>query len=71
MTSGGDGETGPPPLKARTRDDYLAMIEPARTANKAVYMAPETEKLMVPPEMVGNDIRRVRTRLFTSFKTGL
>lgn len=47
------------------------MIEPARTANKAVYMTPETEKLMVAPEMVGNDIRRVRTRMFTSFKTGL
>lgn len=47
------------------------LIEPARVANKAVYMTPETEKLMVPPEMVGNDIRRLRTRLFTSFKTGL
>ena len=47
------------------------MIEPARTANKAVYMTPETEKLMVAPGMVGNDIRRVRTRMFTSFKTGL
>jgi putrescine transport system substrate-binding protein len=47
------------------------LIEPARTANKSVYMTPETEKLMVPPDMVGNDIRRLRTRLFTSFKTGL
>ncbi len=47
------------------------LIEPARTGNKSVYMLPEDEKRMVMPDMVGNDIRRVRTRLFTSFKTGL
>ncbi len=47
------------------------LIAPERVANKSVYMTPEDEKRMVPPEMVSNDIRRLRTRLFTSFKTGM
>lgn len=39
-------------------------------ANKTVFMSAEDLGKMVPPEAVNNDIRRLRTRLFTTFKTG-
>jgi putrescine transport system substrate-binding protein len=39
-------------------------------ANKAVFMPPADLARMVPPDVVPPDIRRLRTRLFTSFKTG-
>jgi putrescine transport system substrate-binding protein len=34
-------------------------------------MSPEDLAKMVPPEAVSSDIRRLRTRLYTTFKTGL
>ncbi len=40
-------------------------------ANKAVFMKPEDLARMVPPNSVPIDIRRLRTRLYTTFKTGL
>ena len=46
-------------------------IKPEVRANKAVFMAPEDLAKMVPPEAVSSDIRRLRTRLYTTFKTGL
>lgn len=45
-------------------------IKPEVAANKTVFMTPEDLSKMVPPEAVNNDIRRLRTRLFTTFKTG-
>jgi putrescine transport system substrate-binding protein len=39
--------------------------------NKTVFMSPEDLARMVPPEAVSSDIRRLRTRLYTTFKTGL
>jgi len=39
--------------------------------DKTVFMTKEDLAKMVPPDSVNNDIRRVRTRLYTTFKTGL
>jgi putrescine transport system substrate-binding protein len=46
-------------------------INPDVLANKTVFMKPEDLSKMVPPDMVPSDIRRLRTRLYTTFKTGL
>lgn len=46
-------------------------IKPAIRSDKTVFMTPEDLSRMVPPDMVPNDIRRLRTRLYTTFKTGL
>lgn len=46
-------------------------IKPDVRANKTVFMGPEDLAKMVPPEAVSSDIRRLRTRLYTTFKTGL
>ena len=46
-------------------------INPDVLANKTVFMKPEDLDRMVPPDMVPSDIRRTRTRLYTTFKTGL
>ncbi len=46
-------------------------IKPEVANNKAVFMSPEDLSHMVAPDAVSSDIRRVRTRAYTSFKTGL
>jgi putrescine transport system substrate-binding protein len=46
-------------------------IKPEVANNKSIFLSPADMAKMAPPEAVGNDIRRLRTRLFTSFKTGL
>jgi putrescine transport system substrate-binding protein len=46
-------------------------INPEIRANKAVFLDGEVLGRMVPPDSVTTDIRRLRTRLFTTFKTGL
>ncbi|WP_034410537.1 polyamine ABC transporter substrate-binding protein [Derxia gummosa] len=38
--------------------------------NKTIFLAPEDTKKMIAPDTVSQDIRRVQTRLFTSFKSG-
>jgi putrescine transport system substrate-binding protein len=47
------------------------LIKPEVLANKAVFMQADDLAKMVPPDAVSNDIRRLRTRLYTTFKTGL
>ena len=46
-------------------------IAPETLNDKTVFMTKEDLAKMVPPDAVNNDIRRVRTRLYTTFKTGL
>ncbi len=46
-------------------------INPEARGNKTVFMSPDDLARMVPPEAVSSDIRRLRTRLYTTFKTGL
>lgn len=47
------------------------LIDPAIFGNKNVFYSPEDMAKMVPPDAVSNEVRRVRTRAFTSFKSGL
>lgn len=54
------------PVKASAK-----YIKPSVAANKAVFMPPKDLERMVPPDMVAPDIRRLRTRLYTRFKTGI
>jgi putrescine transport system substrate-binding protein len=46
-------------------------INPEILGNKTVFMNAQDLATMVPPEAVSSDIRRLRTRLYTTFKTGL
>jgi putrescine transport system substrate-binding protein len=39
--------------------------------NPTVFLAPAEMARMVPPDSLNNDMRRLMTRTFTSFKTGL
>ena len=54
------------PTLAKTK-----FISPETLNDKTVFMTKEDLANMVPPDAVNNDIRRVRTRLYTAFKTGL
>ena len=47
------------------------LIRPEIYANKGLFLSPEDLEKMVPPDAVSSDIRRLRTRLYTTFKTGL
>lgn len=47
------------------------LINPDTLADKTVFLTKDDLAKMVPPDAVNNDIRRVRTRAYTSFKTGL
>ena len=48
-----------------------ALIRPEVVTNRAVFLQGADLAKMVPPNMVGADVRRLRTRLFTTFKTGM
>jgi putrescine transport system substrate-binding protein len=52
----------------RAADQY---VKPEVLANRALLARDEDLAKLVPPDAVANDIRRLRTRLYTSFKTGL
>ena len=49
----------------------LKFVRPEVANNKTVFLTHDDLGKMVAPDAVNNDIRRLRTRLFTSFKTGL
>jgi putrescine transport system substrate-binding protein len=40
-------------------------------ANPTVFLSPADLKLMIPPDALNNDMRRLMTRTYTQFKTGL
>jgi putrescine transport system substrate-binding protein len=46
-------------------------VRPDIAANRALLVQGGDLEKLVPPNAVGNDIRRLRTRLYTAFKTGL
>ncbi len=52
----------------RASDKYA---RPEVVANHALLVRGEDLDRLVPPDAVSNDIRRLRTRLYTTFKTGL
>ena len=47
------------------------LIDPDTLGDKSVFLSPEDLSKMATPDAVSNDIRRVRTRLYTTFKTGM
>ncbi|MBK9517937.1 MAG: polyamine ABC transporter substrate-binding protein [Anaeromyxobacter sp.] len=48
----------------------LPFVTPEVAADKTVFPSPEDMKRMAMPDVLGNDIRRHMTRLYTKFKTG-
>jgi putrescine transport system substrate-binding protein len=46
-------------------------IKPEVASNPTVFLPPADLKNMVPPDGLNNDLRRLITRTYTSFKTGL
>jgi putrescine transport system substrate-binding protein len=52
----------------RAADKY---IKPEVMANRLQLVEGDNLEKLVPPDAVTNDIRRLRTRLYTTFKTGL
>lgn len=46
-------------------------VKPEVANNPSVFLSSEDLKKMVPPDALNNDLRRLMTRVFTSFKTGL
>jgi len=46
-------------------------IDPDTLNDKSIFITKDDLARMVAPDAVNNDIRRVRTRLYTTFKTGL
>ena len=47
------------------------LIDADTLGDKSVFLSPEDLAKMATPDAVSNDIRRVRTRLYTTFKTGM
>ncbi len=56
---------------ANPNAEATKFVKPELAGNKTVFLSDEDKKKMAPPEAVNNDIRRLRTRLYTGFKTGL
>ena len=46
-------------------------IKPEVASNPTVFLAPADMTKMVPPDSLNNDLRRLMTRTYTSFKTGI
>ena len=46
-------------------------IKPEVANNPTVFLPPAELAKMVPPDALNNDLRRLMTRTYTSFKTGL
>ncbi|MDP2007225.1 MAG: polyamine ABC transporter substrate-binding protein [Rubrivivax sp.] len=48
-----------------------AFVKPEVASNPTVFLAPADMGRMIPPDSLNNDLRRLMTRTYTSFKTGL
>jgi len=46
-------------------------VKPEVASNPTVFLSPAELAKMVPPDSLNNDLRRLMTRTYTSFKTGL
>ncbi len=56
---------------ANPNKESRKFIVPEVASNPSVFPSPAEMALMVPPKALSNDIRRLETRTYTSFKTGL
>ena len=52
-------------------DPWIRFVKPEVANNPTVFLSDADMKLMAPPDSLSNDLRRLMTRTFTSFKTGL
>jgi putrescine transport system substrate-binding protein len=48
-----------------------ALVKPEVANNPTVFLSPADMAKMAPPDSLNNDLRRLMTRTYTSFKTGL
>ena len=46
-------------------------VKPEVASNPTVFLAPAELAKMIPPDSLNNDLRRLMTRTYTSFKTGI
>jgi len=51
--------------------DSKKFIKPEVATNPTVFLSPTELAKMIPPDSLNNDLRRLMTRTYTSFKTGL
>jgi putrescine transport system substrate-binding protein len=51
--------------------DSKKFIRPEVASNPTVFLSPADLAKMMPPDSLNNDLRRLMTRTYTSFKTGL
>jgi putrescine transport system substrate-binding protein len=51
--------------------DSKKFIKPEVANNPTVFLSPAELSKMIPPDSLNNDLRRLMTRTYTSFKTGI
>ena len=56
---------------ANPNTESKKFVKPEVASNPSVFLAPADLARMMPPESLNNDLRRLMTRTYTSFKTGL
>lgn len=56
---------------ANPNKDSLKFVKKEVAENKTVFLSPEDMKKMIAPDSLNNDLRRLMTRTYTSFKTGM
>ena len=56
---------------ANPNTESKKFVKPEVAANPTVFLSAADLARMVPPDSLNNDLRRLMTRTFTSFKTGL
>jgi len=56
---------------ANPNKESRKFVKPEVASNPTVFLSDADMKKMVPPEALNNDLRRLMTRTYTGFKTGL
>ncbi|MBK9362435.1 MAG: polyamine ABC transporter substrate-binding protein [Rubrivivax sp.] len=56
---------------ANPNTESKKFVKPEVASNPSVFLAPADLARMMPPESLNNDLRRLMTRTYTGFKTGL
>jgi putrescine transport system substrate-binding protein len=56
---------------ANPNKESIKFVKPEVATNPTVFLAPADMAKMKPPGALNNDLRRLMTRTYTGFKTGL
>jgi putrescine transport system substrate-binding protein len=56
---------------ANANKESIKFVKPEVASNPTVFLAPADMAKMVAPDSLNNDMRRLMTRTYTSFKTGM